>query len=116
MSSVISLIYNSPTGDIDITNYTLWSDSSFQSSAGAVPGSADISCRDMTQTLEFVTGRGISLTADGELLWAGYIRNVHHGYFHSADFIEEGEEEEYDARKWQLDCVDHNVLFDKRVI
>jgi len=114
MSSTIVITYNSPTGDVDITNYVLWESTSFQTSAGAVPGSASINCRDMTQTLEFITGREISLSVDGQLLWAGHIRNVTHGYFHSADYIEDAEE--YEARKWELDCVDYNVLLDKRVI
>jgi hypothetical protein len=68
MSSTVAIVYNSPTGDIDITNHVLWDGTSFQTSAGAVPGSANIVCRDMTQTLEFVTGREISLMVDSQLV------------------------------------------------
>jgi hypothetical protein len=99
----------------DITTFVMPEGTKFESSASAIPGTATIICKDIGQDLSFITGREVTLEVDGQLVWGGYLRNVLYQYFFPADHVPD-DASQYTKRQFVLQCIDYNVLFDKRVI
>jgi hypothetical protein len=99
----------------NITSSVLFSSARFESRANAEPGTFEFRCKDMDQTLSFTTGKEITLTIDGQLMWGGFLTQVGRVHAFEADYVPTPVSE-YDSRMWVLRGVDYNVLFDRRVI
>lgn len=98
----------------DITNKVLFAETQFETVANGVPGQATIVCKDPNQTLDFITGKEVTLTVDGKRLWGGLVMNVGRRFFFPA--VDTTNPSQVRTRKWVLSCLDYNVYFDKRVL
>jgi hypothetical protein len=110
MSSSVVITYNGT----DITDHVMFADTRFSTSAAAQPGRAQIRCKDPNQELSFVTGKEVTLTVDSQLLWGGYVMSV--DYVHAFPADDTTNPSTYQNRMFVLNCVDYNILFDKRII
>ena len=96
------------------TSYAVITQCSFNSVAGAQPGTATIVCRDPLHQLNFRGGLAVEWDIDGVRVWGGIVMQVE-----MSDWTPAGDGEAPGARKtrrWVLGCVDWNILFDKLVI
>lgn len=107
--SVIQIII---AGGDYASQYVVWNQTQFESSAGAVPGTCHITLRDPQRQLSFLGGEFVRLVIDGETKWSGFVLTVGQGYFIS-DTVGSDEES---GRRWDLDGVDLNILLDKMYI
>jgi len=112
MSAVV--ITRTPFGGSpqDITSHVIIESASFQSQLAAIPGSFEFTCKDLTQTLSFVTGDEISLTVDGTKLFGGYVTQLSRTYAFEADNTTPVST--FDSRYFVVRGVDYNILFDNR--
>lgn len=111
----VVVIERTPVGGspIDITGNVILADATFESQLAATPGSFEITCKDLDQTLEFVTGDEITITVDGALLWGGYATQISRTYAFEAD--DTSSVSGFENRYFVVRGVDYNILFDKRV-
>lgn len=101
---------------LDISDKCLYEQCSFEVQMAAIPGSFTVVAKDMDQTLEFITGKELTLTVDGQLLFGGFVTQVNKRYaFPAADTVTNGPET-LDGRQWLITGVDYNILLDKRVL
>ena len=112
MASTILIEYNGT----DISDDCLFAECSFESQMAAIPGQFTVVVRDMDQTRSFVTGKELTLTVDGQLLYGGYVLQVTKKYAFSADDTNNPDATAVLSRQWVLVGVDWNILFDKRVL
>ena len=108
--SVIQILYDGS----DITNKVIVSNARFESQLNAVPGTFSAKCRDLTQTLDFVTGREFVLIIDGVRMWGGFLTVVRR--IHAFDADDTTPVNTYSHRMFELQGVDYNVLFDRRIL
>ncbi len=98
----------------DITSSCLFELCSFESQMAAMPGSFTVVVKDPNQTLEFITGRELTLDVDGTRIYGGYILQVSKQYaFPASDTTVPSSVK---GRQWVLQGVDYNIIFDKRVL
>lgn len=102
----------------DVTPYVLFSTASFEAQVNAIPGTFEISLKDPDQSLEFVTGKEITLDIDGQRMYGGFVTQVARKFFFPAVDTSDavGGPAAVKTRMWVLRGVDYNVLFDKRVL
>jgi len=112
MASTILIEYDGT----DITDSCIFSECSFESQMAAIPGQFTVLVRDMAQTHSFVTGRELTLTVDGQLLYGGYVLQVTKKYAFEADNTLNPDSTAVLSRQWLLIGVDWNILLDKRVL
>jgi len=104
---------------IDITHNVMFATASFEAQFSAIPGSFEFTCKDEEQTLSpFVTGKEVTLTIDGKLMFGGYLTQASRKFAFPADRTDaaHGGVTEVKTRLWVLRGVDYNILFDKRVL
>lgn len=89
--------------------YVVWALTSFEMSAAAQPGTGQITLKDPKREHDFQGGETIKLEIDDELVWTGYVFTIARGYWF-ADYVGT---QEVSGRRWDLGCVDLNILFDK---
>lgn len=99
---------------VDITNKVLFSTARFELQQGAVPGTADLTVKDVDQTFDATTGDELTLDIDGSRQWGGYILQVARQF--ALPVVDTTTPSEVSARQFRLTAVDYNILFDKRVI
>lgn len=100
----------------DITQYVLPATARFESLMSAAPGSFEITVRDRDQTLDFTTGRELTLEIDDQLLWGGYNFTARRTYaFPVVDTVTRAPSA-VKERMWKLTGSDYNVLMDRRVL
>lgn len=92
-------------GNADLTSSIVWSQTTFQTVAGATPGTCNIVVRGPNPPPG--VGSLIKLTLDGVLNWQGYLFTRQSGYTFSDD---------PDDLQWTLSGVDLNILFDKLIL
>ena len=85
--------------------------SRFTTGANGQAGTAEIWVRDLNRTRSFTTGAEVRVSFRGVLQWGGYVSAIRRQYVFPAGTGRIGEE----PRWLLLDCVDYNVLFNKRV-
>jgi hypothetical protein len=108
--SPIVVTYNST----DITGSCVFAECNFEAQMAAVPGTFQVVVRDMDQTLDFTTGKEITLDIDGQRIYGGYVTQVSKTYFFPSDeTIDPGAVQ---SRQWVLVGVDYNILLDKLVL
>ncbi len=103
----------------DITHHVMFESASFEVQFSAVPGTFEFTCKDEEQTLApFVTGKEVTLTVDGKLMFGGYLTQVSRKFAFPVDRTDaaHGGVTEVKTRLWVLRGVDYNILFDKRVL
>lgn len=95
-------------GGTDYTNYAVFSQCSFTSSASAQPGTCTVVLKDHANAFSFVPGVNaiIILRINGTVMWQGYAMQIEQGYFFDS----------YRERKWTLYGVDLNILLDKLIL
>lgn len=98
-------------GGINTTLDTSYQRSRFSTGANGQAGTAEIWIRDLDRTRAFVTGDEVVVTFRGLRQWGGYVANVRRQYIFEAGTGSFGNE----PRWLILDCVDYNVLFNKRI-
>lgn len=99
----------------DITSNVLYAETNFESQILAVPGMFTIALRDRERNLgPFVTGKEVTLTVDGILMYGGFVTAVKKGNFFEA--VDTSDLTKVRTRKWILTGVDFNVVMDKRVL
>ena len=99
---------------VDITNDVIFASCSFESQMAALPGTFELTVKDVDQTHSFITGAEVILDVDGDTLYGGYVTQVSEKFaFPVVDTTDPGN---VTARQWVLRGVDYNVLFDKRVL
>jgi len=101
-------------GGVDITNKVLYASARFEQQLGAIPGVAEITVKDVDQTLEFIAGDELTLDIDGQRLWGGYILTPRRTF--AFPVVNTETPGNVTARQWRLAAIDYNILFDKRVI
>jgi hypothetical protein len=100
----------------DITSKVLFKTASFEAQFSAIPGTFEFTCRDDEQSLgPFVTGKEVTLSVDGKLMFGGYVTQVSRKFAIPVDRVDKGVGE-VKTRQWILRGVDYNILFDKRVL
>lgn len=95
----------------DITDDVIIETASFTSQANGVPGTAVLRIKDVPHTREVITGKRMTVDIDGERAWTGYVMQVSRVYAHSA--TPTGPQH---ARLLQINGVDINILFLKRIV
>ena len=100
----------------DITGDCLFSECSFESQMAAIPGQFTVVVQDKLQTHSFSTGKELTLTIDGQLLYGGYVLQATKKYAFPADNTHNPDATAVKSRQWMLVGVDWNILLDKRVI
>jgi len=103
----------------DITSHVMFETASFEVQFSAIPGSFDITLKDEEQALgPFITGKEVTLSIDGKLMFGGYLMQVSRKYAFAADRTDpaSGGASGLKTRLWVLRGVDYNILFDKRVL
>ena len=98
---------------VDRTSAVVFEKSSFTQNMNAAPGDFDILIRDPDRTLSFSTGKEISLTVDGILMFGGYLTQV--SMVHLAPAADTSNLSNYNLRAWNLRGTDYNIIFDRRV-
>jgi hypothetical protein len=98
---------------VDRTSACMFERCSFESSFNATPGTFDITIRDPNRNLSFSTGKEISLTIDGIVMFGGYVTQV--SRIHLAPAADTSDLSTYDLRAWNLRGTDYNIIFDRRV-
>lgn len=111
VGSVVQVLYDGQ----DITSNVMFADASFEAQMNAIPGTFSFRCKDPTQSLSFTTGREVKLIIDGTPTYSGYLTSVARGYAFPAQSVGVTPST-FKNRIWQLQGVDYNVLFDKRVV
>jgi hypothetical protein len=97
-------------GGVDYTNHCIWDRAHFEFNQNAVPGTFEITLRDLEQSIgPFTTGDEIELLIDGDREYGGYVTQVSRTFVLPADKIPTT------SRAWVLRGVDYNIMFDKRV-
>jgi hypothetical protein len=97
----------------DIHSSVLYAQTRFQTQMGGAPGTATVVVKDPDQIYDFITGKKLVVTLDGVPLWGGYISQVQRGF--AFPVVDTSTPSTVKARQWTLQCVDYNILFDKRV-
>lgn len=108
--SVVEVVYDGT----DISADVLLETATFESQLSAIPGTFEFTCKDVSRTLSFVTGKEITLTIDGVLVWGGYLTQI--SRTHAFDADDTTPVSSYDNRYWNLRGIDYNTLFDRRVL
>lgn len=99
----------------DITGDCVFEMCSFAAQMAAVPGTFQVVVRDMAQSLDFTTGKELTLDVDAVRLYGGYVTQVSKTYFFPADDTT-GDVSDVESRQWALTGVDYNILLDKLVL
>lgn len=99
----------------DITDKVLFRTATFESLMNAQPGTCEFTVLDADQTFAPVTGKEITLSVDGQLLWGGYLMMYSETHPFAADLVPV-DPADYAKRQWILRGSDYNILFDKRVV
>ena len=99
----------------NITSFCVFELCSFEAQMAAIPGLFTVVCRDIDQTLDFTTGKELTLDIDGQRLFGGYVTQVSKTYFFPADDTTGGAGE-VESRQWVLTGGDYNLILDKRVL
>lgn len=110
MGSTIVILYNGT----DITDSVLYEQTRFEGQVAAVPGTFELTVKDPNRTLEFITGKEISLSVDGVKLFGGYVMSVSRAYAFPAD--DTSVLSAVRSRIWVLRGVDYNIILDKRIL
>jgi hypothetical protein len=113
--SVVVITYDSN----DITSHVMFAQTSFDVQFSAIPGTFEMTLKDEAQTMgPFITGKEITLSIDGTLMFGGYLTQVTRKFAFPADRTDaaSGGVEGVETRLWVLRGVDYNILFDKRVL
>lgn len=110
-TSTIQILYDEAT---DITNHVMYRDATFESIAGAMPGTFTITVKDPARVLSFTSGKRLKVLIDGQPLWHGYITWVSRKF--AFPVVRTDDLEKVSQRLWVLRGVDLNILFDKRVL
>ena len=97
----------------DITNRVLWSTARFEFQQNGVPGTFEITVKDVDHSNLFVTGKILELEIDGTLMVCGFGLVVVRAYpFGAMDTTNP----DTTARYWRIQGADLNRLFDKRIL
>lgn len=96
---------------VDITPDVDYRRSRFTTGANGQAGIAEIWVRDLERTHAFVTGAEVLVSFRGVRQWGGYLASIRRQYVFPEGTGRIGDEPRY----LLLDCVDYNVLFNKRV-
>lgn len=112
--STVVITYNGT----DITKNVMFETASFEVQFSAIPGTFEFTCKDEEKTLSFITGKEITLSIDGKLMFGGYLTQVSRKFAFPVDRTDaaSGGIAEVKTRLWVLRGVDYNILFDKRVL
>lgn len=98
----------------DITNDVLFASTRFDSQLAAVPGTFELTVKDMDRSRSYVTGKQVTLEVDGVKLFGGYVLQVSRQYAFPADNT--ANLANVKSRQWVLSGVDYNIILDKRVL
>lgn len=109
MSIIVLLI-----DGVDETDSAVFERCSFDTSMNAAPGSFDVVIRDPQRNKTFSSGKEISLTIDGLLMFGGFVTQV--SMIHFAPAADTANLSDYTLRAWNLRGADYNILFDRRVL
>jgi hypothetical protein len=96
----------------DITSEVMFASARFMSSTKGAPGTCSMRVRDTSHVHEFVQGKSLTLDISGKREWTGFLASVKHGYYHAGTHALPSET----ARYFDLQGVDLNILFQKRVL
>jgi hypothetical protein len=109
-SSAIVITYNGT----NITSHVLFETARFESQINATPGEFEFTVKDESRTLSFVTGKEVTLSVDGTLIFGGYLLQVSRTF--AFPVVKTTTLSQVKSRYWVLRGVDYNILFDKRVL
>ncbi len=98
---------------VDITADVLISSARFTAQTNGNPGPASLKVRDDGHTYDFVSGGGLTVDINGIRMWGGYVTKALRVYPFDVEPTDTPSESN---RYWQLQGVDYNVLFNKRII
>jgi hypothetical protein len=99
---------------VNVTNKVLFSSAKFEAQLGAIPGTAEMTLKDVHNSLSFVTGDEWTVDIDGIRFWGGYVLRAYRTFAFPA--VDTSDISAVSARQWKLEGIDYNILFDKRVI
>ena len=96
---------------VDTTAHVHYGRSRFTTAANGQAGTAEIWVRDLERTRSFTTGKEVVVSFRGIRMWGGYVATVRRQFVFDSGTGIVGDE----PRWLILDCVDYNVLFNKRI-
>jgi len=109
VGSTVVITYNGT----DITDRVLWTSARFEFQQNAVPGTFEMTVKDLDHTSVFVTGKELTLEIDGALQFGGFVLQVERTYpFAAMDTTDPDSVPRY----WKLRGADYNRLLDFRVL
>lgn len=112
VSSIIEITYDATP----IQTSVIFSTVSFEAQLSAVPGTFEFEVKDPDQVFSFVTGKEVTMSTDGELMFGGYVTQVTRKFaFPVVDTVTPSSDQ-VKQRIWTLRGVDYNILFDKLVL
>jgi hypothetical protein len=107
--SVVEIILNG----VDVTDDVLFATATFTSQANGTPGTCSFRIKDPGHDYSVTTGKRLTLKIDDVNAWTGYVARVLRVYaFPAMDTSSPSSV----TRFLQVDGVDINILFDKRVV
>lgn len=103
-ASTVLIRYNGA----DITSNVLFESAVFSTVANGGVGSFEFTVKDPSSTLSFVTGKEVTLSLDGTVVFGGYLTQVGRRFAFP--------DKTSGTRQWVLRGVDYNIIFDRRVL
>lgn len=109
MSSAVLIVYDFA----NITDNVIFGRTTFTAKVNGQLGTADIFVRDIDHDFVPVEGKRIFLVIDSDVKWTGFVMRISQTYLFPA---EDTTDAAAVVRVWRMECVDDNVLFDKRIV
>jgi len=97
----------------DITADVLLSQAKFTAMVNGSTGAATLRVRDDGHSYAFVSGGTLTVDIGGQRMWGGFVTRASKVYPFS---YEDTTNDQIAARYWQLEGVDYNVLFNRRIV
>lgn len=97
----------------DITSNVMLRDAQFITKTNGSVGQAKLFVKDAAHSFGFVTGKDLTVDIDGFRAWGGYVVRAKKKFFFPAQDTTDDQEV---VRGWEIEGVDYNVLFQKRII
>ena len=97
----------------DITADVLIDQASFTGLVNGNPGTCSFKVKDLFQAYEFISGKELSLTIDGQRKWGGYVIRATKTY--PLPVLDTTVNTDL-PRYWEVNGVDYNILFSRRIV
>ena len=98
---------------VDITASVMLRDASFIALVNGAVGTCQFFVKDPDHSFSFAAGDEITLDIQGNRMWGGYLMRAKRMYFFP---VQDTTNADTVVRGWQIEGVDYNILFRKRIV